>query len=186
MRTFRFFTILFFFAVSQVAIAASDYSFGLTGSTTFSTLSLPYSGSWITEVTSTAGSFAHKYNFTTPATSFGGVGGSAINYSYSIFSTIVSSNITNFALSLYDGTTNGLLSGPGTAFSFSNVPSGPYYILATGMSTGTVNGSYAVSMNVSPIPEPEQWAMMLVGLTLVGLQTLRAKKAALPLNVAAA
>lgn len=61
--------------------------------------------------------------------------------------------------------------------------SGTYGLEIVGSTT--LAGGYSGILAISPVPEPEQWAMMMVGLTLIGVQTLRAKKAAAPLGLAA-
>jgi len=47
---------------------------------------------------------------------------------------------------------------------------GSYYINITGLATGTTGGIYNGSISAVPIPEPEVWAMMLVGASLVGFR----------------
>jgi hypothetical protein len=50
-------------------------------------------------------------------------------------------------------------------------------IAAPGLSTGSaISASYGGSMAVSPVPEPETYAMMLAGLGLVGFMARRRRK----------
>jgi hypothetical protein len=60
-----------------------------------------------------------------------------------------------------------------------NAPGGPggFRILSVvGATNGTLGGSFNGAISVSPIPEPETWAMMLVGAGLVGFQLRRRMK----------
>jgi len=44
----------------------------------------------------------------------------------------------------------------------------PYYLNITGVTSGTAGGAYSGSIEVSPVPEPESFAMLLAGLGLMG------------------
>lgn len=44
----------------------------------------------------------------------------------------------------------------------------PYYLNITGVTSGTLGGAYSGSIEVSPVPEPESFAMLLAGLGLMG------------------
>ena len=58
--------------------------------------------------------------------------------------------------------------GPGDA-TFSSA-GGHMYLAVGGIATGTDGGLYSGSISVTPVPEPEVWAMMLVGMGLVGFR----------------
>ncbi len=45
---------------------------------------------------------------------------------------------------------------------------GPAYLNITGVTSGTLGGLYSGSISVSPVPEPETYAMLLAGLGLMG------------------
>jgi len=58
---------------------------------------------------------------------------------------------------------------------------GNMYLLIQGVATGTTGGLYSGNITVipAPVPEPETWAMMLIGAGLVGFRLrTRSKKAA--------
>jgi hypothetical protein len=53
------------------------------------------------------------------------------------------------------------------------------YLLVSGLTTGSAGGLYSGAISVTPVPEPEVWAMMLVGAGLVGFRLRnRSKKLA--------
>jgi hypothetical protein len=55
-----------------------------------------------------------------------------------------------------------------------NIPAmaqgGKMYLNVAGFTTGSAGGLYSGAISVSPVPEPEVWAMMLVGAGLVGFR----------------
>lgn len=56
---------------------------------------------------------------------------------------------------------------------------GNMYLLVQGLASGATGGIYSGGISVSPVPEPEAWAMMLVGAGLVGFRLRnRSKKSA--------
>jgi hypothetical protein len=68
-----------------------------------------------------------------------------------------------------------LATGSGTgsniSLNFGATPSTDNLFLAvTGFTTGANGGLYSGAISVSPVPEPEVWAMMLVGVGLVGFR----------------
>jgi len=72
--------------------------------------------------------------------------------------------------------------GPGKTLSVSMDGIGAsqgMYLFVSGFTTGAAGGLYSGAISVSPVPEPEAWAMMLVGAGLVGFRLRnRSKKAA--------
>lgn len=67
----------------------------------------------------------------------------------------------------FDGTTGS------TTHSFGNLGVGDYYYQVTGVGTGTRGGFYTISSTVTPVPEPETYALMLAGLGAVGFLVKR-------------
>jgi hypothetical protein len=55
------------------------------------------------------------------------------------------------------------------SYDFGALAAGSYYYAVTGMGTGSAGGFYTLSSTVSPIPEPESYALMLAGLGVMGL-----------------
>ncbi|HAT32776.1 MAG TPA: hypothetical protein DCW29_18600 [Janthinobacterium sp.] len=55
--------------------------------------------------------------------------------------------------------------------------SGSYFLEVDGKVVGNGGGTYAVDMTVSPVPEPEAYAMLLGGLGLIGFAARRRKAA---------
>jgi hypothetical protein len=62
----------------------------------------------------------------------------------------------------FDGTTGS------TWHSTSGLVAGDYYYLITGNATGSQGGFYSITSAVTPVPEPETYAMLLAGLGVVG------------------
>ena len=91
-----------------------------------------------------------------------------------------------------DGNTSGLNGDEGVAliikasagnavnFTFGPTPSGNYWLVVQGFTTGTTGGAYAGSISVTapvtPVPEPESYAMLLAGLGVMGAIAIRRNK----------
>ncbi len=58
---------------------------------------------------------------------------------------------------------------------FSHLSAGDYYYQVTGAVMGNKGGGYQLFSEVSPVPEPETYAMLLAGLGLVGFMVRRRK-----------
>src|SRR5882672_7902738 len=65
----------------------------------------------------------------------------------------------------------------GTTFSFASLAAGDYFLRIKGsLINKSLDHSYAGSISVTPVPEPEVWAMMLIGIGLIGYQLRRKLK----------
>ena len=73
--------------------------------------------------------------------------------------------------------TTGTLSADNTTHSTILNVAGDYQVNLFGNATGTKVGLYAVALNVTAVPEPETYALMLAGLGLVGFAARRRKSA---------
>ena len=98
-------------------------------------------------------------------------------YSFSLASagdlwgqTVATSGITSYAVTLYDSTFSliGSDSTPAT-FSFTGLSAGSYFLTYVGVGTG----SYGGTLEVTAVPEPETYALMLAGLGMVGFMAAR-------------
>jgi hypothetical protein len=86
------------------------------------------------------------------------------------------------AFNLFSGSTllaAGTQSATGGAdiwgLSFANLANGPYTLAVEGKVLGSSGGSFGGNVNVSPVPEPSTWAMMLGGFGLLGFLARRRK-----------
>lgn len=59
-----------------------------------------------------------------------------------------------------------------------NLSAGAYYIQVDGYVNSNTGGSYGANVNVTPVPEPETWGMMLGGLSVLAALARRRKVAA--------
>jgi hypothetical protein len=106
------------------------------------------------------------------------------------------SDIVNFSLSGASSTISGFFVSPGVfgltydllfegaslfsgsfnagSYSFADLAPGNYQVLLNGSNRRV--GSYLASYNVTAVPEPETWLMIVVGLGLVGFQLHRKQK----------
>ena len=86
------------------------------------------------------------------------------------------SPIANLTTSLYKG---GALQGTatGSTFTFSNLGSGTYSLWASGQVLGGGFNLVIAQYDVTPVPEPESYAMLLAGLGAMGVIARRRKKA---------
>ncbi|WP_296509198.1 FxDxF family PEP-CTERM protein [Rhodoferax sp.] len=68
-----------------------------------------------------------------------------------------------------------------TVFKFADISytgTGPWTLVATGTKTTASAGNFSGSLNVTPVPEPETYAMLLAGLGVMGAIARRRNKTA--------
>jgi len=84
-------------------------------------------------------------------------------------------NVDLTSASLTGGGLSGTLtdSNPGDGFSFTALTAGNYTLAIAGAVPGYFGGVYAGVVHASAVPEPEQYAMMLTGLLMVGWSVRR-------------
>ena len=74
----------------------------------------------------------------------------------------------------FDGTT-------GSTFHSVNLAAGSYFYTVSGVATGgdplSNAGIYSIASTITPVPEPESYALMLAGLTVVGFLAGRRRRA---------
>ena len=131
------------------------------------------------------GPFTDIFTFTLPAN--GGSGYSVTNLALDLgmvgnFNTVFSamSLWSNPNGTLYDADDVFLTSVAGTGplgLTWGPSAGGNMYLMVQGSATGSLGGIYNGAISVSPVPEAETWAMMAMGLGLVGLQLRRRKNA---------
>ncbi|UXY14622.1 FxDxF family PEP-CTERM protein [Chitiniphilus purpureus] len=90
--------------------------------------------------------------------------------SVELFAGTYGDNVADVSLGAYafDGSTGS------TDHQFSNLAAGDYYYKVNGVITGTLGGQYVLTSTIAPVPEPETYALM--GLGLAGLIAARRKK----------
>ena len=109
----------------------------------------------------------------------------------SVFSTAVSNNLTN-VLGLTGGNVvlfreTGAVDAAVGSFAFNDVTGsishsfgalagGDYYYQVSGTGTGSAGGFYTLSSTVTPVPEPETYALMLAGLGAMGFVARRRRQ----------
>ncbi|MCC7487580.1 MAG: PEP-CTERM sorting domain-containing protein [Burkholderiales bacterium] len=77
------------------------------------------------------------------------------------------------------GTSMGTLGAPGS-FNFTSLAAGPYVAIVSGLPTALIPPLSTFGVTIAPVPEPEIWAMMAVGMGLLGFRLRRKAGGAQP------
>ena len=119
-----------------------------------------------------SGSFLDRINFSLAGESNGSFGLGALNFKVGGISIL---NINGLNLSLFDS--DGMLIGydddQEIDFSVPGMHAGDYYLLVNGTANGISGGMYAGAINISPVPEANTMSMLLAGLAMLGLMSIR-------------
>lgn len=84
-------------------------------------------------------------------------------------------NLSNFMVNVNGGGWMSYLDDRVT-FSAPVTSGGTYSVGVMGSASGMFGGAYSLSLSAAPIPEPEVWAMLLAGTTLIGLRVRKLRK----------
>ena len=126
--------------------------------------------------------FADTFNFTLPSSTNLDAGLQSISTTVSKVK-VAGVQFTSF--DLYFGS-NLLMSGDVATFGTQSLAgisfegpmtTGTYSLKVDGTFTGKSGGSYSGNVNVSPVPEPESWSMLALGIAGVGFMARRRKSA---------
>ena len=132
------------------------------------------------------GGFMDYFTFTLPAN--GGSGYSVANFTPSgiggSFNTILSSMalVSNPDGIMFNAddmlvTSSVVPGGNSIGMTWGASTGGDMYLVVSGLTNGTMGGLYTGAISVTPVPEPESYAMLLAGLGVMGAIAVRRNKA---------
>src|SRR5512139_3490043 len=133
-----------------------------------------------------AGTIDHSLTFTILTNLYAGSGVSDIPLSFTIGQTTTAiTNINNLSAQIFDSS-NTLYAAFVSAGDADHLtlPANSYFAAGNdtlkigGTATGSAGGMYTVAAVTAPVPEPETWGMVLVGIGLVGLRLRQRTRAA--------
>lgn len=163
----------------RIMVAAVALSFGLGMGTANATLIQPvFSPSWnaiFGNDNIATSTFSDVFNVTLPSDVLSG--GASVTGGFNL----LGFNVFIDSFSLFDVTTATTVAsgvpGSSSVFSFGSLSvSDSYQLLVDGHLIGSSSsGSYSGNLQISPVPEPETYVMLLIGLGLIGF-SLRCRK----------
>lgn len=133
---------------------------------------------------SAKGAIDHSLSFDILTNLYAGAGVADVELGFTLGSfTLTFTDIAGLSAEIYDSS-NALYTSfiPAGGPDFLVLPWGSYFATGSytlkigGTATGSLGGMYTVAAVTAPVPEPETWGMLLVGLGLIGLR-LRQKRA---------
>ncbi len=139
---------------------------------------------WVSSTTSATFTHTLTFGITTPLYATSSVENIEITQLVGPF-TFTVTDITDISATILDGDDNLYASFTSTSNpDYLTLPSNTYFavdsnykLVVTGTTAGTLGSSYEIKATTVPVPEPETYAMLLVGLGLVGYR-LRQKNRA--------
>ena len=164
------------------ALAVAGCSLGANAAVT-NLGALPAGATAFSGTVTPAGPFNDVFTFSLPANL--GSGYSVVNFPLSIpgvgtFNTVLStislvSDPDGIPFNSDDTLLSSVSGGSGNALSLNwgSSAGGSMYLNVTGITNGTLGGLYSGAISVSPVPEPETWGMLLVGMSLIALKMRR-------------
>lgn len=111
-----------------------------------------------------------------------------VNFVDTLVASIAHSDLVGLAITgydLYDSANNLVATGVQNStgmvdlwtMSTAGLAAGDYYVQVSGSLVSNTSGSYAGNLNITLVPEPQTYAMLLAGLGLVGVAARRTKRA---------
>jgi len=157
--------------VLAVSLATSAFA---ASATTFAIGTLPIAPLVYSNTKAVTGAFEDLYTFMFPA-SGATASGSAVSIN---IDPILS--ITNIQVSLFTNANSFVASGPvgnsSVVFNTALIPGNSYYYKLTGTATGTGGGTYSFLASAAPVPEPATYALMAMGVGVIGFLANRRRK----------
>lgn len=153
---------------ATAANADSTYNIGVLDAAPYS-VSNPYINN--VSISPGSSSFVDIYNFSLNNTDFFSGSGTQLTLSFPGYDVL---NITNLTLKLFNASNNGWLAGvAGTTQITDILSNGNYYVKVSGTPSGLAGGNYTFAAVAQAVPEPNGWGMLVAGLGMIGLVTLR-------------
>ena len=121
--------------------------------------------------TTSIGSFLDKVYFSLGGESSGSFGVGALNFTVKKAPIL---NISDLSMTLFNSSNVQL--GNGLDFTVNSLAAGDYHLDVAGNTTGIFGGVYAGGIDVSPVPEPGVWSLLLAGFSMIGFMAYRRRE----------